>query len=441
MRECTVCGLTFLTGEVCPGCGSQVHQQLYDEPGDDVIRLDERGPLPGLETFMDSVTEVLPEEGSMVAESEPVPPPATTLPFGMGGDSVTMRSTLPFGVGSHSLPFETGEMPTEPPEPPEPPSPPAPPSPAEEPAAPDAVAAQPVPASISDAAAPIATAAIPAPAPPPLPVAPASAVMPTSQPLPSAAEVPTLPSPFLAEAPPLSPTSEVDDLEPEVVFHDFSQDSLTTVVEVDLDALVEDAGTSEVFDPLAMEAATEPELHPIKALAIAGLNDHALDMTVQSGFASMGEGDWDAAATAFHAVASSGRGGAAALNNYGLALLQKAIENFEIGDGAQSAIIEGQFEAAIFALRQAAQSEGQRSEVLYNLGIALHRASWHDKAMVVFDTLLQRDGPQTSVMNAKAVILESQGQFEDAKQLLRQAAVNSPQDEIITANLRRLTPI
>ena len=134
-------------------------------------------------------------------------------------------------------------------------------------------------------------------------------------------------------------------------------------------------------------------------------------------------------------------GGSAALNNYGLALLQKAIQVFESGDGVQKALVEGQFEAAIFALRQAAQIEGQRSEILYNLAIALHRAAWYDKALVVFDALLERDGPNAAVLNAKAVLLESKGDFESAKQLLNKAIYESPDDEIIRSNLKRLVPI
>ena len=107
----------------------------------------------------------------------------------------------------------------------------------------------------------------------------------------------------------------------------------------------------------------------------------------------------------------------------------------------KKALVDGQFEAAIFALRQAAQSEGQRSEILYNLGIALHRAAWYDKAMVVFDALLERDGPTAAVLTGKAVLLESKGEFEAAKLLLNKAIYESPEDEIVRSNLRRLVPI
>ena len=405
MRECSVCGLTFLSGDICPGCGSNVHQQVFSDDAGDV----EPDKIPGMESFLETSAGVIPE---LEEEEEVDIKPSSTLPFGMGGDSVSMKSTLPFGVGSHSLPFSATEHDLPKIEINE----------VEESVIENTIVEQ-----------TLAEEKVTTP-PPALELEDVAPIVERNQ-IPETMTQMAIPSMI-----------DTDDLQEinvaeEIVHHDFAEDSLTTEVEVDLDNLVEYTASEQVFNPAEMEAAAEPELHPIKALAVEGLTDPNLLENVQDGFVAMASENWELAAEKFHKVATSGMGGAAALNNYGLALLQKAIQIFESGDGVQKALVEGQFEAAIFALRQAAQIEGQRSEILYNLAIALHRAAWYDKALVVFDALIERDGPNAAVLNAKAVLLESKGDFESAKNLLNKAIYESPEDEIIRSNLKRLVPI
>ncbi|MAK05185.1 MAG: hypothetical protein CMA03_04805 [Euryarchaeota archaeon] len=405
MRECSVCGLTFLSGDICPGCGSNVHQQVFSDDAGDV----EPDKIPGMESFLETSAGVIPE---LEEEEEVDIKPSSTLPFGMGGDSVSMKSTLPFGVGSHSLPFSATEHDLPKIEINE----------VEESVIENTIVEQ-----------TLEEEKVTTP-PPALELEDVAPIVERNQ-IPETMSQMAIPSMI-----------DTDDLQEinvaeEIVHHDFAEDSLTTEVEVDLDNLVEYTASEQVFNPAEMEAAAEPELHPIKALAVEGLTDPNLLENVQDGFVAMASENWELAAEKFHKVATSGMGGAAALNNYGLALLQKAIQIFESGDGVQKALVEGQFEAAIFALRQAAQIEGQRSEILYNLAIALHRAAWYDKALVVFDALIERDGPNAAVLNAKAVLLESKGDFESAKNLLNKAIYESPEDEIIRSNLKRLVPI
>ncbi len=405
MRECSVCGLTFLSGDICPGCGSNVHQQVFSDDAGDV----EPDKIPGMESFLETSAGVIPE---LEEEEEVDIKPSSTLPFGMGGDSVSMKSTLPFGVGSHSLPFSATEHDLPKIEINE----------VEESVIENTIVEQTLAEEKVTAL------------PPALELEDVAPIVERNQ-IPETMTQMAIPGMI-----------DTDDLQEinvaeEIVHHDFAEDSLTTEVEVDLDNLVEYTASEQVFNPAEMEAAAEPELHPIKALAVEGLTDPNLLENVQDGFVAMASENWELAAEKFHKVATSGMGGAAALNNYGLALLQKAIQIFESGDGVQKALVEGQFEAAIFALRQAAQIEGQRSEILYNLAIALHRAAWYDKALVVFDALIERDGPNAAVLNAKAVLLESKGDFESAKNLLNKAIYESPEDEIIRSNLKRLVPI
>mgnify|MGYP003298844479 FL=1 len=405
MRECSICGLTFLRGDICPGCGSNVHEQIISDDPEEV----EIDKIPGMEQFLETSMGVLPEPEK---DEEIQHKPSSTLPFGMGGDSVSMKSTLPFGVGSHSLPFSTTE--------------------------PNINSKNPgeVESNIDeqDRSISVSKDFEVNNLPPALELEEIKPIELEYQ----ISEIKNLELPSVIE----NNVAEPEKIESEVVIHhDFTEDSITTEIEVDLDNLVEYTTSSQVFDPAGMEAAAEPELHPIKALAVDGLTDPIQLENVQEGFVAMASENWELAAEKFHKVANSGMGGSAALNNYGLALLQKAIQVFESGDGVQKALVEGQFEAAIFALRQAAQIEGQRSEILYNLAIALHRAAWYDKALVVFDALLERDGPNAAVLNAKAVLLESKGDFESAKQLLNKAIYESPDDEIIRSNLKRLVPI
>ena len=405
MRECSVCGLTFLSGDICPGCGSNVHEEVVSETSEETSN---DIKIPGMDAFLETSSGIIPEEED---EEEIIETPSSTLPFGMGGDSINMKSTLPFGVGSHSLPFAATAHESE--------------------------------SSISEKAEVHGEVEVHEDLEETLPNFPSFNLDENTEGIiEQDSEKPSLSEPNLSieDIEELN-LEELNSTNEEVVMHDFSSESLTTEVEVDLDNLVEYSSSEEIFNPAQMEAAAEPELHPIKALAVEGLKDSELLENVQDGFMAMAASNWDTAAKKFHNVATSGSGGAAALNNYGLALLQKAIETFESGDGVQKALVDGQFEAAIFALRQAAQSEGQRSEILYNLGIALHRAAWYDKAMVVFDALLERDGPTAAVLNGKAVLLESKGDFESAKLLLNKAIYESPEDEIIRSNLRRLVPI
>ncbi len=406
MRECSVCGLTFLSGDICPGCGSNVHEEVVSDTSEETSN---DVKIPGMDTFLETSSGIIPEDEE---EEEIFTTPSSTLPFGMGGDSINMKSTLPFGVGSHSLPFSATKHENE--------------------------------SSISDELEVKEEVEVHEELEENLPNFPSFELDETPETINEEDSSKT--SPLIEPNLDFEATDEINLVElnsggEEVVMHDFSSESLTTEVEVDLDNLVEYSSSEEIFNPANMEAAAEPELHPIKALAVEGLNDSELLENVQEGFMAMASSNWDVAAKKFHNVATSGSGGAAALNNYGLALLQKAIETFESGDGVQKALVDGQFEAAIFALRQAAQSEGQRSEILYNLGIALHRAAWYDKAMVVFDALLERDGPTAAVLNGKAVLLESKGEFESAKLLLNKAIYESPEDEIVRSNLRRLVPI
>tara|TARA_B100001115_G_scaffold78896_1_gene58109 strand:+ start:2171 stop:3439 length:1269 start_codon:yes stop_codon:yes gene_type:complete len=409
MQECTVCGLAFLSGDFCPGCGSNIHQKIISEENEEQLKDD---LIPGMKEFLETSVGVIPD--SKPEENE-IEKPSSTLPFGMGGDSVSMKSTLPFGVGSHSMFFKSSNIEISLEEGTQD-------LPKEESSIELKHSVLELESSIEDE-------------------------MESEVKKPEykfSDEEPQQLSNYSIQNQETEPDSAFTDelesnkIDSDIIIHDFSEEELTTEIHVDLDNLVDYNSTDSLFNPMQMEAAAEPELHPLKALAVDGLSDHDLISAVNEGFLAMGSENWELASYKFHQVARTGQGGAAALNNYGLALLQKAIQVFESGDGTEKALVDSQFEAAIFALRQAAQIEGQRSEILYNLAVALHRTAFYEKSLIVFDALIERDGHSAYVLNGKAVLLESKGDFEGAKKLLTQAIDDSPDDEIIKSNLSRL---
>ena len=78
MRECTVCGLTFLSGEICPGCGSNIHNQVVsEEQGDSETETKIPGMDAFLETSSDVISEVVEEE---VRLGDPLTPEEDELP-------------------------------------------------------------------------------------------------------------------------------------------------------------------------------------------------------------------------------------------------------------------------------------------------------------------------------------------------------------------------
>ena len=227
--------------------------------------------------------------------------------------------------------------------------------------------------------------------------------------------------------------------EDDIVVHDYGDEFHEDVVMVDLDEIVEHESAGQVFDPTLGEEIAELTLFPAKALPVNdGGNAEIRDM-VSEGFIALSGKNWDRAIQIFHSLATKGIGGSAVLNNYGLGLLQRAIEKQDTGSDAGA--VESHFDASIYALRQAAKIDGQRSEILFNLGTAFSKSGRYDKAEVVFDTLLNRDGPSSAVMNGKASALKGMGKFGMATDTLRKAISIYPDEEILLKNLSKLTPV
>jgi TolA-binding protein len=228
--------------------------------------------------------------------------------------------------------------------------------------------------------------------------------------------------------------------EEKVVIHDFSDDLEPSEVMVNLDDLAEPVSESMVFAPTEVTDLGEPELFPAQALELGaeqGMEELAL---ASQGFQAMANSMWDEAAVCFQQLAKKHPTDARIMNNYGLALLQRAIsmqddDHFSLIDGADT-----QFEAAIMALRQAAHSDPGEVTVLFNLGNALAGSGRYDKALRIFNAFLERSPPTSGALNGRAAAYIGLGRFDEATRDLNDAISRFGDHPVLLSNLRRLVP-
>ena len=225
----------------------------------------------------------------------------------------------------------------------------------------------------------------------------------------------------------------------QVVEHTFEDEELTSEVEVNLDEYPEqDASEEIIFAPELVSS--EPDLFPAQALQIDTANDSELSSLLSSGFDALSQGSWDQAARSFRTMAAKRPGDASILNNYGLALLQHAIDLDE-DDFNDPDAVDSQYEAAIMALKQAAKSDPEESLILYNLGTALVSSGRYEKALRIFDVVMERsDSPKVHTLNGRAAAHMGMGSFDAARNDLEQAKQRDSDNEVISANLARLSP-
>ena len=228
--------------------------------------------------------------------------------------------------------------------------------------------------------------------------------------------------------------------EPEqVIFHDFESEELTSEVQVNLDEMVEEEPMGDViFAP--EHVASEPELFPAQALEIDTKGDPEMKMLLDSGFSALGAGDWEQAARSFRSMAAKDPDSSSILNNYGLALLQHAMG---LGEeiGVDESVVDSQYEAAIMALRQSAKSNPEEALILYNLGVALVSSGRHEKAVSILDVVLNRPhSPKVAILNARSAAHIGLGNFDAAKNDLSSALLIEPDNQILRANLSRVSP-
>ena len=436
MHECDACGLIFGGTDGCPGCGSMVSHAAPDQ--ETVGHEKPAGPLPGgvqLQESMEGIDGLETMESKQSSEG-------TDLPFQLGGSSGGATS-LPFGMGSPSGGLEEEDSsvarPVQEPAPAEPATEPEPAEPTADP--------QPAPALTESEVEPVVVHLDEEE-----PVVLVARIEGDHPSTPAADS--TVADPRFAGSQPVEPTHAVDVFtaaestpaemdaifaeEEQVVYHDFGDELQVSEVIVDFDSLVDPAEAAVSFDPERFHDG-QPELVPARALPLEAL-DSDMQALADKGFAALGAAEWEAAATEFRAICEQRPQDAAALNNFGLALLQQALLIHTERPSADPAT-EPHFEAAVLALRQAAKARQDDVAILTNLATSLTSCLRHEAALMVYDAALHIDGHDSAANNGKAVSLIGLRRFDEAVAVLRQTAVRTPGNRVILENLRRVSPM
>lgn len=416
MNECGVCGILYLAGGSCPACGSQIQKRSEDFQDSEMVLPTE---VPGLDEAADAWYDL---EGMERPVEEVEPEPSSSLPFGFGGESMTNVSRLPFGIGSHrdGIPFdvehssETNEE--------------------EIKTGHSVVVAQESVAESDSIAPPVENGhAESEEVVPPLPevnLPIEEDVSPTHEPVRITAipimeaSIPEIPIDTSADE---GMFAQEDDVI-EVVFSDLED----TIVHVDHG--MEDSFAQPQVVEYAEKTFTPFDLHPARAMTVQASNDETLKSLVESGFVSIGQGDWRSAARSFQRVLASVPEDVGAMNNYGIALLQVATTMQESTDPVDVSNAATQFEAAILSLREAVRANTDHPEPLYNLAQALLLSGREEKALGLLGMAPEMEKSKSYFVNLHAAILAQMGQYGEAKSML--ASIQG--EPLVSQNLLKL---
>lgn len=415
MLECDVCGLMFAGGDACPSCGSRIHHIAAEDVDDGKVGR-QQGPLPGESALSDAI-----EGLSGVDLSAPKSPSlASNLPFQVGGKGMH-AANLPFGIGApNRVIVDSGTDPTE----------------SLQPSVP--IATPELESNVVELEAESVSEEQH------LMVDEAPVLLLDARPMESSFEEEQLSDfPVLVEDAyqinaAAFDTSQVYAVEDDVVIHDFGDELQVSEVIVNFDDLVDPAEQTVHFDPELLTEG-EPELLPARALPIDDDGNPEVASLVASGFHSLGESRWSDAADRFREVCNALPGNSEALNDFGLALLQQAIVIHESNPTSAPAE-EPHFEAAVLALRQAAQQNKHNPTIMYNLATCLASCGRHGVATRIWDAAIALAPNDSAAVNGKAVSLIALGEFDSATTLLSRAREMSPADALIVRNLKRLRP-
>ena len=479
MLECSVCGLLFTATDTCPSCGSTIAEEIKPEG-----MLGSDFDIPGLDDLAQTVGDDELEESTSKPKALD-----SNLPFGLGAESSITKSSLPFGIGSaqfspsvedsydegegQDLEFKDQELPDEN----KPTSVVVDESPIDD-AKSDDVPAPSQSEIIQDEEMTPTDEVIEA-----LPDLPEDMQVEPEESSSSASsfEIPELPdiemesaeeSPVLVKmsAVPIEDTPIQDSplkIKAETVSKEdddslsFGEQGVPDVWRIDAQAVDMEAIYQQ--DDVAIEIEYEdsydvseinvdldrihevvtsdgesvhgpPQLHQAHALPINTTGSPELEQLVTTGFQKLVEEDYDGAAKNFQRLAQQVPGQASILNNYGLALLHKAIKMEQSSDAEDTKLAPTQFESAIMALRQAAKTEPSNDVLLLNLSHALLVSGRHEKTLGVIQVYRDRQPNDVEGANIEASALIQLGRMGEAKKILSEYA----QDDVVKMNLERL---
>ena len=444
MFECSICGLLSLNAISCPACGSQNLRDLSLEVGDENLPTE----IPGLDDAADSWHDL---EGESQTESKTESPSPqnnleSTLPFGFSGQSNVNVSRLPFGVGSHAdgMPFETEinnnhseesendithypktiESPVV-----------KEPSPEHLPAEnleQIAVVHEEESILIQDPEVSVDIPEITVKKPDTthrvVPIIVAENLV---DELPSTIDSNdsniSIPDEWRIDAEEIN-MEEIYASEDEVVefVHGFEEDVVVFQHE--------QPKPKDIISNPKTDASLSLELHPARAMDVDISKYPECREDLDSGFFAIAENSWSQAAISFQKIAARMPDSPAVFNNYGLALLQRAIEMAQDNDEAVQLMASSQFESAILALREAAKKSPDNNLILLNLAHALLVSGRSEKALSIVQVHNSRNPNSAEGANLEAASLVSVGQSVNAKTKL----VEFVGDPIVEENLARL---
>ena len=425
MLECTICGLLSLNAVSCPACGSQ---NLVDLTANDDAEEALPTEIPGLDDAADSWHELEGSQRDDDPDTKPLEPTSNSsdLPFGFQGESNISESRLPFGIGSHAarIPFEqstcNGELVEE---------------------------NQTQSTNVELGA---------------------------TTDLPKQEEIPevVITRPDMLRITPIveDKPDDVDQLSATTALPDFVETPAEEIIEIPDEWKIYAAETdmAEIYAESSeiVEVVHEPEedvlvyqhdniagypannaadsqftgesmsleLHSARAMDVDLSSNPECREDLDAGYFAIAKGSWSDAAIKFQRIASRMPGDSAVYNNYGLALLQRAIEMAKDSDQSTQMLAVSQFESAILALREAAKSNPDESLILLNLAHALLVSGRCEKALKIIEVHNQKNTNSVEGANLHAAALVSLGQSVNAKVILAQYRGNPVVDE----NLARL---
>ena len=425
MLECTICGLLSLNAVSCPACGSQ---NLVDLTANDDAEEALPTEIPGLDDAADSWHELEGSQRDDDPDTIPLEPTSNSsdLPFGFQGESNISESRLPFGIGSHAagIPFEQStdyeelveENQTES-------------TNVELGTTTDLLKQVEIPEVVITRPDMLRITAIVEDKPDDGDQLSATTALPDFVETP-AEEIIEIPDEWKIYA------AETDMAE----IYAESSEIVEVVHEPEEDVLVYQHDNipgypaNNAADSQFTGESMSLELHSARAMDVDLSNNPECREDLDAGYFAIAKGSWSDAAIKFQRIASRMPGDSAVYNNYGLALLQRAIEMAKDSDQSTQMLATSQFESAILALREAAKSNPDESLILLNLAHALLVSGRSEKALKIIEVHNEKNTNSVEGANLHAAALVSLGQSVNAKVILAQYRGNPVVDE----NLARL---
>jgi len=434
MFECGICGLLSLNAISCPACGSQ---NLKDLSSSEAESSDLPNEIPGLDDAVESWREIEGDDDQATnGITKQVQSDAGALPFGYSGESNLQVSRLPFGIGSQAegIPFDSEVIESD-----------------------DSIDQYTTtletsmeeldvnltgraPSKDSEFIADNSLVEVVVVRPKPIRI----------QPLPDdylepeiVSKTDDLPGEFEL------PSNNVDDIPEEwrisasevdmAALYATEQEFVEVVHQPEEDVVIFDHAANQSLGASQLILDDDVtilslELHPARALDVDVSKNPECRDDLDAGYFAIAKNSWSEAAIKFQKVAARMHGNSAVYNNYGLSLLQRAIEMARDSDESTQMLATSQFESAILALREAAKSDPDEPVILLNLAHALLVSGRSEKALKVVEVHNAKYPNSVEGANLEAATLVSLGQSVNAKARLSQYRG----DAIVDENLARL---